>query len=108
MRPPTRFKSYMQFIDGLGLMAGTLTTLSFIPQVLKIWQSKSGRDVSYGMFFMFSIGVALWLFYGWLIGATPIVVSNSLTLILAGAIIVMKFTYAKREKQNSSDNEKFD
>ncbi len=77
----------------LGMIAGTLTTVAFVPQVLKTWRSKSARDVSYGMFLIFSTGVLFWLFYGIAIGAAPIVVSNSVTLVLAVVILVLKFIY---------------
>lgn len=86
-----------EFIDTLGLVAGSLTTVSFVPQVLKIWQSKSGQDVSYGMFFLFSLGVALWLVYGWMLDARPIVIANSVTLVLALVVIYLKFRYRPRD-----------
>lgn len=77
----------------LGMVAGTLTTVAFVPQVLKTWRSKSANDVSYGMFLIFSTGVLCWLFYGIAIGAAPIVIANSVTLILAIAMLVLKFIY---------------
>ena len=76
-------------------MAGTLTTAAFVPQVLKTWKSRSAEDVSLAMFLIFSVGVLLWLVYGMLIGATPIIVANSVTLVLALAILVMKMRYKK-------------
>lgn len=79
--------------DLLGTVAGTLTTLSFVPQVLKTWKSKSAGDISFGMFLLFSAGILLWLIYGILIGAQPIIVANSVTLVLAVAIVVMKIRY---------------
>lgn len=77
----------------LGTLAGTLTTVSFVPQVLKIWKSKSAKDISFGMFLLFSAGILLWLVYGILIGAQPIIIANSVTLVLALAIVVMKIRY---------------
>jgi len=76
-------------------LAGTLTTAAFVPQVLKTWKSRSAEDVSLAMFLIFSVGVLLWLVYGMLIGATPIIVANSVTLVLALAILVMKMRYKK-------------
>lgn len=81
--------------DALGALAGTLTTAAFVPQVLKTWKSRSADDVSLAMFLIFSAGVLLWLAYGFLIGATPIIVANSVTLVLALAILVMKIRYKK-------------
>jgi MtN3 and saliva related transmembrane protein len=86
----------MDPIDLLGLAAGALTTVSFVPQVVKIWRSKSGRDVSYGMFLLFSLGVALWLAYGLLLKAAPIVIANAATLVLALAVVCLKFHYRPR------------
>lgn len=82
-------------IDLLGLAAGSLTTLSFVPQVLKIWRTKSGKDVSYGMFLLFSLGVLLWLAYGLILGAMPIIVANTVTLVLALVVLGLKYRYGR-------------
>jgi MtN3 and saliva related transmembrane protein len=84
------------FVDGLGLAAGALTTLAFVPQLLKIRATRSGRDVSMRTFLIFSTGVALWLAYGLLIDSFPIVLANVVTLLLALAIIALKIRYASR------------
>lgn len=80
----------------LGLGAGSLTTLAFVPQVLKTWRSKSGNDISLGMFLLFSSGVLLWLIYGLLIGALSVILANGVTLLLSVAILVLKLRYARR------------
>lgn len=77
----------------LGLLAGSLTTAAFIPQVVKTWQSKSAADISYAMFALFSLGVFLWLLYGVAIGAMPIILTNAVTLVLALSIIIMKMRF---------------
>ncbi len=77
----------------LGLVAGTLTTISFIPQVLKTWRTRSTRDISLGMFGAFCAGVLLWFFYGIRLRAAPIIVANGITLALAGTILVMKLRF---------------
>jgi MtN3 and saliva related transmembrane protein len=77
----------------IGLLAGLLTTLAFVPQVTKVWRSKSARDVSLKMFLVFSAGVGLWLAYGILLGEWPIIVTNGATLVLALAILGMKLRY---------------
>lgn len=76
--------------DLVGMAAGTLTTVSFVPQVIKIWKSRSAKDISTGMFLLFSLGVVLWLIYGVALHSTPIIVSNLVTLVLSLSIIVMK------------------
>jgi MtN3 and saliva related transmembrane protein len=88
----------MQIATALGLLAGTLTTISFLPQVIKTWQSKSAKDISLGMFVTFCIGVFFWLIYGILIGESPIVISNLVTLILSSSILWMKLVYDRRQR----------
>jgi len=80
-------------VDFLGLAAGTLTTIAFVPQVVKLWRSRSTRDISLGMFVTFSIGVALWLLYGLAIHAWPIVLANAVTLLLALTILILKLRH---------------
>lgn len=77
----------------VSLCAGSLTTLAFVPQVLKIWRSKSGNDLSLGMFTLFSLGVLLWLIYGILIDALPVILANAITLLLSLAILILKLHY---------------
>ena len=77
----------------LGLVAGTLTTLSFLPQVIKAWKSRSTRDISLGMFAMFCTGVFLWVVYGLLVGDLPVIVANVVTFLLAATILVLKLRY---------------
>lgn len=84
---------FMEMITLLGLAAGTLTTLSFVPQVVKIWKSKSAEDISLGMFTMFSLGILLWVIYGLLIDSPPLVIANAITLILAITILLLKRRY---------------
>ncbi|RQS75648.1 hypothetical protein DID96_04415 [Burkholderia sp. Bp8963] len=81
----------MNTTDAVGLIAGILTTLSFIPQVVKIRRSRSARDISYAMYTCFIAGVSLWLYYGIVIGALPVVLNNAVVLLLAVVIIVLKY-----------------
>ena len=74
----------------LGTMAGTLTTIAFIPQALKTWRSRSAEDISLGMFVLFSTGVLLWLVYGIALGEWPIIIANAITLALALMILALK------------------
>lgn len=82
----------------VGLLAGVLTTIAFVPQLLKIYATKSGKDVSARMFVLFSAGVALWLAYGILIRSAPVIIANLVTLCLAIAIMGLKIHYARRER----------
>ena len=84
--------------DLLGAAAGTLTTVSFVPQVLKTWRSRSAGDISFGMFLLFSLGVALWLTYGMAIHSFPIILSNLITLILSFSIVLMKLWFDRCRK----------
>ena len=77
----------------IGYVAATLSTLSFIPQVWKTWESRSARDLSLTMLLAFSLGVFLWMIYGLAIGATPVVVANAVTLVLTLVLVAMKLTF---------------
>ncbi|HEV8260475.1 MAG TPA: SemiSWEET transporter [Burkholderiales bacterium] len=90
--------------DVIGLVAGLLTTTAFIPQVLKIYNTKSGKDISSRMISMFSIGLVLWLIYGIIIHSTPVIVANAFTLVLALAIIVLKIRYSRLHSRSRHDS----
>lgn len=77
----------------LGLVAAFLTTASFLPQAIKVIRTKHTKDLSLSMYTMFFIGVALWLTYGILIEKIPIIISNAITLVLAGIILFMKIKH---------------
>ncbi len=77
----------------MGYLAGFLTTVAFVPQVVKTWKSKSTEDLSLGMFATFCSGVFCWLMYGILIGDGPIILWNGITLTLALCILAMKLKY---------------
>ena len=89
-------------IDSIGLLAGLLTTTAFIPQVWKIYRTKSGNDISARMFSLFSVGLVLWLIYGILLRSLPLIISNVFTLALALTIIALKIRY--REPQRGGPN----
>lgn len=77
----------------IGILAGTLTTISFLPQVIKIYKMKDAKELSLATFSIFSMGVFMWLVYGLLVHELPIILANGITLILIIAIIVMKLKY---------------
>ena len=77
----------------LGLAAGTLTTIAFIPQLMKTWQTKSAKDVSFLMLITFNIGIFLWLIYGIYLQALPIILANGITLVFNLIILWLKIKY---------------
>jgi MtN3 and saliva related transmembrane protein len=83
----------MHGVDLLGFMAGTLTTLSFVPQVHKAWRTQSCNDLSLGMLLAFGAGILLWLIYGLVLWAMPIILANAVTLALILVLLAMKMKY---------------
>lgn len=79
--------------DFVGSLAAGLTTVSFVPQAWHTFRTRDVSGISLGMYSVFACGVALWLAYGLLLGAWPIVVANGITLALAVAILAMKLRY---------------
>ncbi len=77
----------------IGLLAATLTTFAFVPQVVKTWQSRSAKDLSLGTFSILSTGVFLWLVYGILISDLPIIAANVVTLCILLVLLVFKLTF---------------
>lgn len=78
------------WIEIIGFIAACLTTSSFLPQALKIWRSRSARDVSLVMYLMMAAGSAMWLTYGLLIGSPSLMVANSTALALVVCILGLK------------------
>jgi len=79
--------------DLIGYIAAVLTTFSFVPQAWLTFRSRDVRGISLGMYSAFTLGVALWLVYGLLAGAWPVVAANAITLVLAVSILVMKLRF---------------
>ena len=77
----------------LGLLAAFCTTVAFVPQLVKVWRSRSANDISLGMFLLMTLGIALWLLYGIAILDLPLIVANAITLGLAASILVMKLKH---------------
>ena len=86
----------MQVHDIVGFFAATLTTASFIPQTLHTFRTKDVSGISLSMYSAFTAGVGLWLVYGLVLKAWPIVIANAITLSMAAAILTMKLRYRKR------------
>ena len=85
----------MNPIDTIGSLAAILTTASFVPQVWKTFRSRDVSGISLVMYSLFTVGVALWLVYGILIMAWPIIIANVITTSLALMILAMKLRYSK-------------
>ena len=79
--------------DLVGYLAAILTTCSFVPQAWHTFRTRDVSGISLGMYSVFACGVALWLAYGLLLAAWPIVAANVITLGLALAILGMKLRY---------------
>jgi MtN3 and saliva related transmembrane protein len=79
----------------VGSLAAVLTTASFVPQVWHTWRTRDVAGISLGMYAVFATGVFLWLLYGLLLDAWPIVVANAITLALAVAILAMKIRWTR-------------
>ena len=87
--------------ETLGLLAGTLTTASFVPQVWKIWSTRSARDLSWGMVAVFTVGTFLWLLYGIKVESVAITTANGITFTLSLAICIMKLLFDKTATGNT-------
>ena len=81
---------HVSLIDWIGYLAAALTTVSFVPQAWLTFKTRDVSGISFGMYSAFTAGIALWLAYGILISAWPIVIANTITLLLAGGILGMR------------------
>ena len=85
----------MPLTDWIGYIAATLTTASFVPQVWHTFRTRDVRGISLGMYSAMLTGVALWLTYGLLLNAWPIIIANTVSLTLTAAILAMKVVYGR-------------
>jgi MtN3 and saliva related transmembrane protein len=83
-------------VNLIGSVAAICTTISFVPQLIRIYRLKSADEISLVMFLVFSLGVFLWLLYGIFIRSFPVILANSFTLALSLAILVLKVRYDRR------------
>lgn len=91
----------MSWTDLLGYAAASLTTLAFLPQALLTMRTRDVSGISVGMYGAFTLGVALWLAYGLMLGEWPIVLANAATLALALSILVMKLRVDRRRRRDT-------
>jgi MtN3 and saliva related transmembrane protein len=85
----------MNWAELVGYVAAFLTTASFVPQAWLTFRTRDVSGISLGMYSVFAAGVALWLAYGVLVGAWPVIVANAITLVLACGILLMKLLYRR-------------
>ena len=80
----------------VGSIAGTLTTVAYVPQAVKVFRTRSADDLSWPTFICLVAGIVLWVAYGWMLDQWPIVIANVVTLGLALAIVAGKVLYSPR------------
>lgn len=83
----------MDSITIIGLLAALCTTISFVPQVIQILKTKETKGISLGMYIIFTTGITCWLIYGICLKDLPIIGANSITLVLAGTILIFKIKH---------------
>lgn len=88
-----QLKNNFMNVEILGLAAGTISSITFLPQVIKIWQTKSAKDLSMPMLLLLVLGVSMWLTYGILIKNTPVIYTNSMVLFMTVIMLFFKLKY---------------
>lgn len=86
----------MTNLELFGLAATCMTTSSFVPQVWRTWRTRDVSGISMPTFLILTIGLAMWLAYGWMIGDLPLIVANAVMVVLTATIVVMKVVFDKR------------
>ena len=89
---------HFNYIDSFGFLAALLTTIAFLPQLYKTWQTKSAEDVSLIMLILFITGLFCWIIYGIKIHSIPILVANIVTFVFNFSILILKITYRKSKE----------
>ncbi|NEP77070.1 MAG: hypothetical protein F6K39_02140 [Okeania sp. SIO3B3] len=87
------------WVEAVGMVAGVQTTLAFLPQAVRVWRTKSAKDISLATFVLFTSGVSCWLAYGLLIHSMSIILANFVTLLLAASILVLKLRYTRQDQR---------
>lgn len=85
----------MSFVQLLGFLAGAITTLTFLPQVIKTWKEKSAKNVSLLMFVIAAVNEVMWIAYGALINDNAIMITNIIMLVMATTMISLKLRYTR-------------
>ena len=81
--------------DAVGLVAATLTTFAYVPQIRRILKTRSAHDISWWMFGIMTVGATLWLVWGLATNAVPVIAANVVTLALLALILILKWRYGR-------------
>ena len=95
---PLPAPSSRQIFEAVGSTAAFCTTVSFLPQLVRVWRRKQAEDISLTMFLLFCLGLCCWLIYGIGLHSMPMIMANAVTLVLALAILVLKLRYDGRNR----------
>lgn len=79
--------------EWMGYVAATLTTLAFVPQAAMTIRSRDTRGISLAMYAVFTVGIGFWLGYGLVLGSWPMIIANTVTLLLAATILALKLRF---------------
>ena len=93
-------------INLIGSIAAICTTISFLPQLIRVYRLKSAHEISLTMFLVYSFGVFLWLLYGIFIRSFPVIVANAISVVLSLAILALKIRYDRQRRSPSAKIEK--
>ena len=85
----------------IGFIAAACTTFAFVPQAIRVWRTHSVEDISLAMYLILVAGIAMWIAYGAYIHSMPVLVANSGTLVLAGAVLVGKLKFMNQDVPNT-------
>ena len=86
-------------IEIIGYCAAFLTTIAFLPQAIRSWRTKDLAGISLGMYFLFTMGVGLWLVYGLIIEKWPLILANAITFALALSILILKLRHTSKDQK---------
>jgi MtN3 and saliva related transmembrane protein len=87
----------MEFIEVMGLLGALLSSITFIPQVVRTWQIKSARDLSMGMLLIVFTSTIVWLVYGFALDLLPVIIANGIIFILSLVLIYFKIKFKHNE-----------
>lgn len=87
------------WIEVIGGVAAVCTTVAFVPQLVRVWKLRRAEEISGAFFLLFTVGISIWLVYGIFIDSWPIIVANSVTIVIAGAILFLKFKWDRLNRR---------
>jgi MtN3 and saliva related transmembrane protein len=85
--------SNVDYIEIIGYVAGFLTTMAYLPQIIKCWRSRHTHDISLPFTLAMAVGIALWLIFGLIRGLAPVVIANSFGLGFVVLLLGLKLRY---------------